>query len=113
MDNFKSKPRRYWMYPLFGLAFVLVGSLVVMLLWNAIIPDVIPGVHALRYIQAMGLLVLSKILFGGFRGGPPHRKFGGWGNYEGSPVREKWMNMSEEEREKFKSEWRNRCGRRF
>lgn len=87
----------------------LAFSAAVMWLWNAILPQVI-GVKTITFLQALGILVLSKILFGGFRGG------GGWGAHR----RGRWMEMQEkmaamtpEEREKFKSEWKNRCGHRF
>ena len=42
---------------------------VVMWLWNGLIPAIF-GLHAISYWQALGILVLSKILFGGFRGRP-------------------------------------------
>ncbi len=45
---------------------------VVMLLWNAVMPAVLAGARVMDYWQALGLLVLCRILFGGFRGG------GGW-----------------------------------
>ena len=44
-----------------------VFSFVVMWLWNRLMP-VIFGLHAISFWQALGLLVLSRILFGGFRG---------------------------------------------
>lgn len=85
-----------------------------MLLWNAILPDV-TGVEALGYWQGVGLLVLSRILFGGWRGGG---KPGGYANKKyghrgGAHWREKWMNMSEEERLKMKQQWRERCKGRW
>ncbi|OIQ15799.1 MAG: hypothetical protein BM557_10890 [Flavobacterium sp. MedPE-SWcel] len=43
-------------------------SALVMWLWNAILPDLI-GVNEVGYWQAMGLLLLSKILFGGLGSG--------------------------------------------
>ena len=46
-----------------------VFSFVVMWLWNWLMP-VIFGLHAISFWQALGLLVLSKILFSGFRGRP-------------------------------------------
>ncbi len=56
------------------LAAIAVVGLVVMLLWNAIVPGVFLGVRTLDYRQAVGLLILSRILFGGFRGrGGPGR----------------------------------------
>lgn len=51
------------------LALLAVLGLVVMLLWNAIVPGVFVGVRTLDYRQALGLLVLSRILFGGLRSG--------------------------------------------
>lgn len=104
------RPKRFFLFLPLGIGMLFLGSWVVMLLWNAILPDVV-GVKTLTYWQAMGLLVLSKILFsGGRRGGKPRehwkrrhdfRKRAAW--------REKWMNMSMEERQKFKQELRERC----
>jgi len=50
------------------LAAIAVLGLVVMLLWNAFVPGVFSGVRALDYRQALCVLVLSRILVGGFRG---------------------------------------------
>lgn len=84
--------------------FALSG--VVMWLWNTILPDLI-YVNLITYWKAMGLLVLCRILFGGFKFGPPP----GRPPFSRSGWREKWKNMSEEEREKFKAQWRERCRR--
>lgn len=88
------------------LATTLLSSLV-MLLWNNVLVVVL-GLHAVTFWQAAGILVLSKILFGGFRGG------GGW-RHRGGPwkkeLREKWHNMSPEEREKLQEKLRGRFGR--
>ncbi len=87
----------------------LVFSFLVMGLWNAILPEVI-GVKPISFIQALGLLLLSKILFGGFHG----RGFKGNGGPMWSrSMKEKWNAMTPEEREKFKAEWKNRCGGRW
>ena len=77
---------------------------VVMLLWNAILPGVV-HVTPITYWQGLGILVLSKILFGGFN----KRHWGGDRGMHG--MREKFANMTPEEREKFKSEWKERCNR--
>ena len=50
------------------LAAIAILGVVVMLLWNALVPGVFTGVRTLDYRQALCLLVLSRILFGGFRG---------------------------------------------
>ena len=82
-----------------------VLALVVMLLWNAILPDVLQT-RPLTYWQALGLLLLCRILFGGL---PFRNRSGGPRFGRGPAIKEKWMTMSEEERAKFKEEWRKRC----
>lgn len=82
---------------------------IVMFLWNAIIPDV-TGFKPLTFWQAVGLLALFKILFGGF-GGNRNR----WNKKKRrvkNRWREKWMNLSDEEREQAKEKWKNYCDRR-
>ena len=88
------------------IAAILVFGFVVMSLWNAILPAVL-GVKAISFIQALGILLLSKILFGGFGRGGFRR---GPGHEWKQQMQEKWSVMSPEEREKFKAEWKNRCG---
>lgn len=95
--------------PKFVIALCAVAAIfgfgaIVMLLWNAILPDVL-HVSAITYWQALGILVLSKILFGGFGGG--RKKCGG----PSRGFRERFRNMTDEEKEKLKEAWRNRCGR--
>nr|WKN37372.1 hypothetical protein K4G66_01450 [Tunicatimonas sp. TK19036] len=85
---------------------LLLGALaaVVMGLWNAILPEVL-GAKPVTYWQAAGLLILSRILLGGFRmgggGRPPWQQ----------RRRGRWSNLSEEERSRLKEEWRKRCSR--
>ncbi len=102
--------RKIWMFPLFGAVFLLAGGFVVMLLWNAIVPAVLSVASPLTYLQAIGLLLLCKILFGGFRG-RPHNGYRGGRFGDRMNMREKMSGMTEEERAKFKAEWRARCGR--
>ncbi len=53
-------------FRLFALvALVAAGAAAVMLLWNALIPSII-GWNTITYLQALGILVLSRLLFGGF-----------------------------------------------
>jgi hypothetical protein len=89
-----------------GLAALAVGG-VVMLVWNAVLPDVL-GVKEISYWQSVGLLILCRLLFGSFRpkGGRP-RHMG-----PSPQLRAKLMNMSEEERKAFKEEMRKRCSPR-
>jgi hypothetical protein len=94
---------------IFGIIAVLAFGLLVMSLWNAILPQVL-GVKAITFLQALGILLLSKILFGGFGGG----RRGAWrNNGKWMEMKEKFSGMTPEERERFKDEWRNRCGGRW
>jgi len=82
---------------------ILVGlSFIVMLLWNAILPDIV-NAGTISFWQSMGLLVLAKILFGGF-GGWRHKR-----QHWRERMHEKWQAMTPEEKEKFKEEWKTRC----
>lgn len=100
---------KFILFPLFALAFILAAGYAVMFLWNAILPEVIPAVGKVTFTQAAGILVLCRILFGGFKG---RGSYGGQGFKNKNQWNEKMMNMSEEEREKFKSEWKSRCGQK-
>jgi Ca2+/H+ antiporter, TMEM165/GDT1 family len=87
------------------LALVLGAALsfVVMSLWNWLMP-VLFGLHRIGFWQALGMLLLAKILFGGFRG--PR---GGNMHWRGRMM-ERWAEMTPEEREKFKKGMKGRCG---
>lgn len=110
----KYKGRSPGFHPLKILFFIIVAALfiavlggVVMLLWNNILAEV-TAVQPLSYWQAVGLLLLARILFGSFRFGPP--PFRKPGRSRRAYWKEKWMNMSEEERAAFKEKWKKRCG---
>ncbi|WP_368543173.1 hypothetical protein [Enterobacter soli] len=85
-----------------AIVFVVLG-LLVMSLWNAILPAIL-GVNAIGFWQALGLLILCRILFGGlgFRPG----MFGGHRR-----MHERWMKMSPEQREAFIQQRRGGFGR--
>ena len=80
---------------------VAVFGFVVMGLWNWLMP-VLFGWKLIGFWQAVGLVVLSRILFGGFHG---HGRMG-WRHR----MRERWEQMTPEEREKFREGLRTRCG---
>jgi len=91
---------------LIGIAAIALFGVVIMSLWNWLAPAVF-GLRAITFWQALGLLILSKILFGGFRGRP------GFGGRWSRPMKERWERMSPEEREKFRLGMAGRCGGRF
>jgi len=54
------------------LLFIVFGGIVVQLLWNWLLPDIL-NLRRITFLEALGLLTLSRILFGGFgRGGSSH-----------------------------------------
>ena len=79
-----------------------VFSYVVMRLWNWLMPALF-SLHAITFWQALGVLILSKILFGGFR---PRGGRGRWRRR----MMERWERMTPEEREKFRAGMSSRCG---
>ena len=83
-------------FVLFGLIAAAALSFIVMRLWNWVIPPLL-GLHAIGYWQALALLALTRILFGGFRGG-----FAGRMHWRGRMM-ERWSQMTPEEREKFRA----------
>lgn len=91
----------------FCTAFIVLFSFIVMSLWNAILPAVL-GVKTITFWQALGILILSKILFSGF-GGWRH-KGEHFKNRWRERMKEKFENMTPEEKQRFKDEWKNRCG---
>ena len=75
-----------------------------MALWNWLTPALF-GWHAIGFWQALGLLALSRILIGGWRGGG-HRA-----HWRGR-MAERWDRMTDEERARFREGLRHgRCGR--
>jgi hypothetical protein len=78
--------------------FLFVAGVVVQQLWNWLLPSLF-GLPEITFWQAWGLLVLCRILFGGFgmHGGPRSRR--GW----------RREHMTAEERERIRDRW---CGGR-
>jgi hypothetical protein len=78
------------------LLFVALGGEVVRQLWNWLLPPIF-GWRQITFWQALGMLALCRILFGGF---------GGHG-FSRSNARAR---MTPEERERFRQGMRRRCG---
>jgi hypothetical protein len=86
----------------FGVAFVALFGLLAMALWNWLAPTLF-GLKAIGYWQALGLVLLCRILFGG-RGFMSHD--GAWRHR----IAERWDRMSPEERERFRQGFLGRWG---
>jgi hypothetical protein len=82
---------------------ILVFGGTVMLLWNNMLTPVL-HVSTITFWQGIGILVLSKILFSSFNGG-------GRSCRDYWKQRMMWNNMTPEQKEKFKEEWKNRSRR--
>ncbi len=78
-----------------GILAIALFGLVVMSLWNWLLPPLF-GVGAITFWQALGILILSKILFGSIHGQRGHR--GRWR----SRMNARWAEMTPEERERFR-----------
>ena len=75
---------------------IVLGALV-MWLWNWVMPALLAGAMTIDYWHALGLLLLCRILFGGFRG----HGHGGW--QEKREHWQRWQAMTPEEREQFRA----------
>jgi len=88
---------------LFGVVAFVVFGFVVMALWNWLMPALF-GLRLITFWQAVGLVILSKILFGSFH------SHGGGRTHWRRRMRERWEQMTPEERAKFKDGMRGWCG---
>ncbi|MBK7338253.1 MAG: hypothetical protein IPJ00_19800 [Saprospirales bacterium] len=97
---------------LFFLALAVLGLFllgnIIMYLWNGILSEA-TGVKPLNFWESLGLLALSRILVGGWRFGGSR---GHWKHSQRGQWKEKWMQMSEEERAAFRDKWQERCGKK-
>ena len=98
--------KKKWIYfvaPPALVIFIAIGGEVVMHLWNWLLPALF-GVRTITFWQALGLLALCRILFGGhgFHGGDRSH----WGRWRGDDR----QCMTPEEREKLRQDLGSRCG---
>lgn len=94
------------------LKFVVLGALFItavgfatMLLWNCLIPELFHG-PVITFWQALGLLLLGKLLFGWHHN--HHDKFGRGREWK-ARLKERMANMTPEEQERMREQLRNRC----
>jgi hypothetical protein len=105
-----NKGLKIFLFGLLGVFFVVLLGYVTMMLWNWLVPALFAG-PVITFWQALGLWVLSKILFGGFGG----KRWGGGGHYSHSPWKQhyyqkKMSGMTPEDRDRFKKKmWEKWC----
>lgn len=107
--HWKHRSLRHWivkgvLFVVFTIVAVLLFGYATMSLWNTLMPAIF-GLKLVSFEQAVGLLLLSWIFFGRFRGF-------GYGRHHHWKHRmvERWMRMSPEEREKFREQMHGRWG---
>lgn len=95
---------RFLMFLPIGIAIAALFGWIIMLLWNWLMPALF-GLKTITYWQAWGLLILGRILFGGWRGAA------GGHDFRGRMMARRWARMTPEERERFRQGMRDRwCG---
>ncbi len=87
---------RFPLLLMIGAVALAVFSAIVMLLWNWLAPALF-HLPAITLVQALGLLVLSRILFGSFGGGHHGRR-----RHWRGRMRDRWEHMTPEERENLR-----------
>ena len=100
------RKRWMWLAPLIllgVLAFVVIGGEVVKQLWNWLLPAIF-GWRQITFWQALGMLALGRILFGGFG------MHGCGGHNVRRRMEERCEFMTPEERERFRQRMRERWG---
>lgn len=95
--------RKFMFVPLIVAGIAALLALAVFGLWNNVLVEV-AGVKAITYWQALGLLVLARILVGGFP-----RPGGGRFGRGRRMMMEHWESLSPEQREKLRSGMEHRC----
>lgn len=98
--------KRGFFFLLFIIAILALAG-VVMLLWNYTLPGLV-HVSNISYWQAMALLILCRILFGNHRFGRHYQNKPPFANQH---FRQRFMNMTDEERAAFKQKWKERCAK--
>jgi hypothetical protein len=85
------------------IVFIAIGGAVVRLLWNWLTPPLF-GFHLITFWQAIALLALCRILFGGFG------MRGGRHAYGRRRMRDRWREMSPEERQRVRDRLLSKFG---
>jgi len=95
----ENRPKKFFF--LIPIVVLLVLPFIVMLLWNNVITGIFE-IKSITYLQAIGLFILSRILFGSF----------GLGNRPKPPFdkhyKDRFLKMTDEEKSKMAEEWKKR-----
>ena len=97
--------KKMLLMPFFFIGMAALVTWVLMILWNWLMP-VLFGLSIISFWQAFGLLLMSKILFGGLHGGK-HKCCGhhGHSNSWKSKFKHKWHKMSDEDKRRWEEKF--------
>jgi len=108
--------RRKWIFiaplAILGmLVFTAIGGELVLHLWNWLVPPLF-GFRQITFWQALGILLLCRILFGGFglHGSGRSNVRRRVADRLADRMGDRWDAMTPEERERFRQRIRERCG---
>jgi Ca2+/H+ antiporter, TMEM165/GDT1 family len=106
----KEHRKKFWIkriifVPIFMILALLFLGCLVMFLWNFLFPEIF-GVGTITFWQALGILILSKILFGGIPGKNYNRKI----HRSSFDIKERLRHLSPEGREKLRKEMFDKFG---
>jgi hypothetical protein len=88
----------------FGIVCLGIAGLVTLALWNALMPSIL-GLPTIGFWQALGLLLLSRLLFG---------RFGGWGHrMRKARFVRGWHGLTLQERQRFRDAMGAHCPARW
>jgi hypothetical protein len=101
-DIAMNKATKILKWTLLGVVFVIAFGGLVMVLWNWLIPSIF-NLREINFWEALGLLVLGKLLFGGFHGKDKSRSMRWKQHYYN-----KFSSMTPEDRERFKAKMKEK-----
>ena len=107
--------RSFWLlrglkFFVFAVVFIAVLGFFMRQLWNVLVPEIFNG-PAINFWQALGLLLLSRILFGSWgRGGHGQASWARKKKMWREKMESRFADMTPEEQAKFKQKMRSSCG---
>jgi hypothetical protein len=106
--------RSFWLlrglkFIFFAALFVVAAGFLTMSLWNWLVPVLFQG-PAINFWQTLGLLLLSRILFGGWGRGGRGRAWARRRNMWKQQLETRMAGLTPEEQEKFRQKMQGACG---
>ena len=100
-----NKPGKFFFMLILGAILLFLLALIVQFLWNEVLVAAV-GFQPISLWQALGLFLLSRILFGHYRFGPKSSK---WRSSRKKAWRNKWVQMDDAEKAQMREKWQDWC----